>query len=282
MNTFPSPLIEVSELQSILESTNLILIDASGGPEAKIYFEKQHIKGAFYIDLETDLSSIGKNAAIGGRHPLPNPEDFAKTLVKFGISPESHVVIYDFNNCANSASRFWWMLKAFGHDKVQVLNGGFKAALEFGIPISSGFEETLPLSNYPVSDWKLPLADINEVELVSKKEDFIVIDVRAKERYDGFVEPIDLIAGHIPGAINIPLTENLDENGKFLNKDVLKKMYSERLNNTQEEKVIIHCGSGVSACHTILAMVYAGFEFPKLYVGSWSEWSRNEKEITIL
>jgi len=279
MNSTLSPLIESSELLSILDSPNLILVDASGGPNTKSAFEKQHILGAQFIDLETDLSSIKENPANGGRHPLPPVEQFAETLSNFGITSDSHIVIYDSNFGANSATRFWWMLKAVGHEKVQVLNGGFQAAISAGLPLSSQNNQNLKVMTYPVSDWKLPTVTLNDVSEASKSSEHVIIDVRAAERFNGIIEPIDLIAGHIPGAINIPLNINLDSDGFFLPKDKLNSLYQDHLKNVPEKNVIVHCGSGVTACHTIFALTYAGFEIPNLYIGSWSEWSRNEKPI---
>jgi len=132
---------------------------------------------------------------------------------------------------------------------------------------------------YQIDKWNLPTTEIRELEKISQNQDYLVIDVRDQERFDGKVEPIDLIAGHIPGAINIPFTENLDENGLFLQPLELKNKYKMKLGNTTSENIIVHCGSGVTACHTLLALSYAELEIPKLYVGSWSEWSRNNKKI---
>jgi len=129
--------------------------------------------------------------------------------------------------------------------------------------------------------WQLPTADINEVEANAQHEDYLVIDVRENYRYRGESEPIDLIAGHIPGAVNIPFVTNLDAEGLFLSPQTLKSKYETALDNRKADHVIVHCGSGVTACHTLLAMDYAGLEIPKLYVGSWSEWSRNNKPIAV-
>src|SRR5690606_26812162 len=132
---------------------------------------------------------------------------------------------------------------------------------------------------YDCDNWNLPQADINEVENRVLNDGNIILDVRDTERYNGKTEPIDLIAGHIPGALNIPFTENLDKAGFFLPPEVLRKKYSSAIGNVDCKNVIVHCGSGITACHSILAMAYAGLEVPKLYVGSWSEWSRNNKKI---
>jgi len=161
---------------------------------------------------------------------------------------------------------------------VQVLDGGKAAAEKAGLPTSHQNKSPKPTSPYPAKDWQLPLADMEEVEKATKDNNKMVIDVRESNRYLGISEPIDLVAGHIPGAVNIPFSENLDEKGNFLPAEELKKKYESALGSSSTD-VIVHCGSGVTACHTLLALAHAGMEIPKLYVGSWSEWSRNDKPI---
>ena len=275
MNT--SPLISAEELKKI-SCENLIILDARAGKEAHTDYLNNHIKGARFIDLEQHLAQVPEDAANGGRHPLPDLYDFAKTLSELGISEQSHVVIYDDKSGANAAARAWWMLKAFGIEKVQILDGGFQEAEKFGLEMSSREEHIHQTVVRIPEEWKLPTANIQEVENSIAENSATVIDVRDAYRYRGDSEPIDHVAGHIPGAINIPFSENLDENGLFLSQEQLRNKYSELLNN-QPEKLIIHCGSGVTACHTIFALHFASFEMPKLYVGSWSEWSRRDKAI---
>ena len=277
-NTNP-PIIQASELFQIHQNKNLILIDASNNKNAKINYQQNHLEGALYVDLNTQLAEIKDDVSIGGRHPLPSPQKFSETITNLGISPQNHVVIYDDNNGSNAAARFWWMLKAVGHQKVQVLNGGFKSAQKIGFPINANKVEAKQVTPYPVIDWQLPLSNINEVEMVSQNKNYLVIDVRDNARYAGKTEPIDLIAGHIPGAINTPFTENLNQEGLFLSPQELNIKYQKILENKNAENIIVHCGSGVTACHTLLAMDYANLDIPKLYVGSWSEWSRNNKPI---
>lgn len=274
-----SPIIQASELLELYKSENLILIDANTGINAKANYEEKHLDGALFVDLNTQLADIKEDASIGGRHPLPKIEDFAQTVANLGISSASRVVIYDDKNGSNAAARLWWMLKSLGHEKVQVLNGGFQEAEKIGFPTSSKTEIVTKAEAYKTKNWKLQIATIDEVEKVSQDKNHIVIDVRDVERYNGETEPIDLVAGHIPGAINIPFTENLDKNGLFLNPKELKEKYSKVLEKVKTENTIVHCGSGVTACHTLLAIAYAELEIPKLYVGSWSEWSRNNKTI---
>ena len=272
-----SPIIQPAELLE-LNPEEFVLIDASAGSKAR--YDESHLSGAFYADVNTDLANIG-DFAIGGRHPLPTLEQFAIVLQKFGITKNSHVIVYDDKNAANAAARFWWMLKAIGHQKVQVLNGGFNAAIEAGFTTNAALPVANKAGHYNITNWSLPLADINEVEEASKTGSQTIVDVRDANRYAGLTEPIDLIAGHIPNAINIPFTENLDKNGFFLAPEILKQKYQAAFGKVTTENIIVHCGSGITACHTLLAMNYANLQIPKLYVGSWSEWSRNEKEMVL-
>lgn len=273
-----SPIISPSELKS-LSTENLIILDARIGKDVKQNYLEKHIKGARFVDLDKDLAEIGEDAAFGGRHPLPAPAKFSETLSNLGISENSHIVVYDDKNGSNAAARAWWMLRSFGFKNVQVLDGGIQSAEKNSIVFSSGEE---PFEKAPLikkANWDLPVSTLEEVENELENNSSTVIDVRDAYRYRGESEPIDLVAGHIPGAINIPFSENLDENGLFLSPEILKAKYLRLLEN-QPENLIIHCGSGVTACHTILALAHAGFTIPNLYVGSWSEWSRREgKEV---
>ena len=271
-----SPIIEVDELMQISENQNLRIFDVRTGSNAKENYIKKHLEYSVFVDLNSDLAEIDdpKN---GGRHPLPTFEDFIKTLGKLGIDKDSHVVIYDDKNGANAAARFWWMLRAVGHKKVQVLNGGLPVAQNQNYPLSSVEEyypETKYISDY--QDWQLPQVWIDDVKKASQDSDSMIVDVRESQRFDGIMEPIDLVAGHIPNAQNFPFIDNLDEKGLFKSPEVLRNLYSELFDNYEKSKIIFHCGSGVTACHSLLALDYAGFDIPNLYVGSWSEWSRNE------
>lgn len=271
-----SPIIEVDELMQISENQNLRIFDVRTGSNAKENYIKKHLEYSVFVDLNSDLAEIDdpKN---GGRHPLPKFEDFIKILGELGIDNNSHVVIYDDKNGANAAARFWWMLRAVGHKKVQVLNGGLPVAQNQNYPLSSVEEyypETKYISDY--QDWQLPQVWIDDVKKASQDSDSMIVDVRESQRFDGIMEPIDVVAGHIPNAHNFPFIDNLDEKGLFKSPEVLRNLYSELLDNYEKSKIIFHCGSGVTACHSLLALDYAGFDIPNLYVGSWSEWSRNE------
>ncbi|MCX2582979.1 sulfurtransferase [Pedobacter sp. MR22-3] len=270
------PIIHPAALASLKANNDIIIIDASAGSKAR-YLE-QHLAGALFADVNEDLANIG-DFAKGGRHPLPDVKQFAQVLQKFGISKNSHVIVYDDKNGGNAAARLWWMLRAIGHEKVQVIDGGFQAAVKAGFPTTNKVETPRTADAYEADAWTLPLSDMAEVEAVVKTAGHLVIDVRDANRYAGLTEPIDTLAGHIPGAVNIPFTENLDAEGFFLPPEKLKAKYSKALANIKSENVIVHCGSGITACHTLLALDYAGLPMAKLYVGSWSEWSRNNKEM---
>jgi thiosulfate/3-mercaptopyruvate sulfurtransferase len=223
MTAYFSPLIKPNELIEVKKSGDFVLIDACFGREK--YLES-HLEGALHVDLNSELSDIQEDVAIGGRHPLPEPDVFCQLLANLGISPSSHVVVYDDKSGSNAAARFWWMLKALGHEKIQVVDGGKDAAIKSGYPVKSGLETAKKEGFYPVKPWSLPLANIEELDKASRNEKIVIIDVRETERYLGKKEPIDLIAGHIPGAINIPFMDNLDENGNFHSPELLKRQYS--------------------------------------------------------
>lgn len=270
-----SSIIEVAELLAISDSPNLRIFDVRTGPCAKKEYQKKHLKDAVFVDFNTDLAEIDdpKN---GGRHPLPTFFNFIKTLGRLGINQESEVIIYDDKNGANAGARFWWMLKAVGHKNVRVLNGGLQSAENHYYNLDSG-NENYPQTEY-VSDfaeWQLPQVWIGEVKTATENTDFLIVDVRESQRYQGIAEPIDLVAGHIPNAENFPFSDNLDEDGLFKSSEILKEKYAVFFKNRDSKHIIFHCGSGVTACHSLLALDYAGFEIPNLYVGSWSEWSRN-------
>ena len=273
------PIIETAELLKLYQNENVIIVDASSGKNAKENYFMKHLDKALYIDLNSQLAVLPNDFADGGRHPLPSIEKFAETLQQLGITNDSHVIVYDDKSGANAAARFWWMLKSIGHEKVQVLNGGIEEAEKVNFPINNNVEIPKTVEPYKLEDWKLHTAEINEVEKHSLNKNYIVIDVRENNRYRGEIEPIDLVAGHIPGAINVPFSTNLNENGQFLSPMELKEKYQTIFGNIKSENIIIHCGSGVTACHSLLAIDYAGLAIPKLYAGSWSEWSRNNKKI---
>lgn len=273
-------ILSVQEFKKLREGkNNVVIIDARGGVDALDRYKKGHLKGAFFANLESDLSDIGDDAAFGGRHPLASPQKFSAYLSSKGIDNDSIVVVYDDKNGANAAARFWWMLKSAGHQEVHVISGGLQALNDGGFDMATGDEESVSPSNYQFADWKWPMVSIDDVAIAASQKDHLVIDVRENYRFRGESEPIDLVAGHIPGAVNVPYATNMDDDGKFLSNDLLKKKYLEVLDGRKPSDVVVHCGSGVTACHTLLALSDAGLEGASLYVGSWSEWSRNERPI---
>ena len=274
-----NPTITPGQLIAAFQTNAIVLVDATNSPRAFQNFQESHLKGALFVDVNTQLADIKEDAALGGRHPLPTVEQFSKTLTDLGIAPETWVVVYDDKNGANAAARFWWMLRSIGHEKVQVLSGGIQAAIQAGFPTSSAVEVPTQVESYPIQSWQWPTIDLQGMDDLIQKDNFVVIDVRESQRYKGETEPIDLVAGHIPGATNIPFMENLDANGFFLSPEALKAKYQKAFENIPVNNRVVHCGSGVTACHTLLAFAIADLPIPKLYVGSWSEWSRNNREI---
>lgn len=267
-----NPLVSVDDLAQLMESApDLVLLDARPGNA----YASSHLRGARQADLETQLSAAREDNADphrGGRHPLPEFDRWLQTLGKWGISPSTTVVIYDDQQGANAAARAWWMLRAVGHKDVAVLDGDWRA-----LPSTEELPEFTPLPRYPATSWQLRTVDMERVDVVRGDDSWRVLDVRSRERYRGETEPIDPIAGHIPGAINLPFAENMIE-GRFKSPEELRAQYRELFGDVPMERVVVHCGSGVTACHTLLALEHAGLTGASLYVGSWSEWCRNEKE----
>ncbi|HEV2478454.1 MAG TPA: sulfurtransferase [Puia sp.] len=273
-----SPLIEIKDPR--LADKDVVIIDVRMGADAHERYLAGHLPRAIYANLDKDLSTKPADPAYGGRHPLPSPADFAATLTRWGITPTTHVIIYDDKNEVMGGARLWWMLRAIGHKNVQVVNGGFKAAVDAGVPLSTGdYKPTPAATPYPVPSGFAGTVDIEETGKAARSADRLVIDVREEARYLGRTEPLDLIAGHIPGAENLFLGKNMGADGKYLGVAALKELYSEAFGDIEPAKVILHCGSGVSACHTLLGMASVGITEPKLYVGSWSEWSRRDLPI---
>jgi thiosulfate/3-mercaptopyruvate sulfurtransferase len=263
------PVVTADEVASL---TDVVLVDCR--PDVMAY-RAGHAPGARHAQLERDLSAPPADPARGGRHPLPAVQDFAATLGRWGIGPDTHVVAYDDQNGANSAARLWWLLRACGHQRVQVVEGGALALLSAGFGLTTLEPAATPRAPYPVTAWQRGLADLEEVEAARRAPDRGVLDVRAAFRYRGEREPFDPIAGHIPGARNVPLTDNLEADGAFRSPAALRARYLQALDGVPPEQAIIHCGSGVTACHTLLALERAGLHGAKLYVGSWSEWCRH-------
>src|SRR5688572_18336850 len=205
----------------------ITVIDARSGPDAFERYQANHLAGALHADLDKDLSVKSKDPAYGGRHPLPEAKDFAVYIGTLGISPSTSVIVYDDKNGANAAARFWWMLRALGHEKVQVVDGGLEAIIRETLPMSSATQEPTSTSPYPAEEWQLPTVNIDDVKNAASNPDALIIDVREAYRYRGEKEPIDLVAGHIPGAINIPYIENLATDGSFRSTGELSAQYKQ-------------------------------------------------------
>ena len=230
-----------------------------------------HIPGALFAHLDRDLS--GKKSGKNGRHPLPEAGEFEKWLETTGLAPKDEVVCYDAGN-GSMAARLWWMLRWIGHDKVAVLDGGFAQWVKEGRPTTIDVPLFTPF-NYPI---KLRKDFAVDVDFVSRNvKNLFLLDARAPARYRGEQEPIDPVAGRIPGAKNRFNADNMSAQGSFKTAAELKKEFQSVLGNRAPTDVIHYCGSGVAACHNLLAMEIAGLKGGKLYAGSWSEWSADPK-----
>jgi thiosulfate/3-mercaptopyruvate sulfurtransferase len=228
-------------------------------------YRESHIPGALFAHLERDLSAPknGRN----GRHPLPDPEKFARTLGHWGLKASDQVVCYDGGN-GMFASRLWWMLRWVGHTSVAVLDGGFAKWTKEGRPVTS---EVPQFASTPFSPHLQPMAvDVATVEKNLGK--MTLLDARAAPRYRGEIEPIDPEPGHIPGALNRQSLDNVNADGTFKPAHEIRQGFAATLGTRRSSEVVNYCGSGVSACHNLLAMEIAGLTGGKLYAGSWSEW----------
>jgi thiosulfate/3-mercaptopyruvate sulfurtransferase len=234
-------------------------------------YQEGHIPKAVYADLDRDLS--GPRTPLTGRHPLPDPEVFCQRLSRWGIDHTKQVVVYDTVGGA-FAARLWWMLRLFNHKAVAVLNGGFDHWVRQGYPVEKDIHTPPPTIFHAQPNWDLMVTTL-EIEQHLRRPRFLLIDARAPERYRGETEPIDPVAGHIPGAVNRFHQNNLNPDGTFKSPMTLREEFTALLGSTPPEQVVVYCGSGVTSCHHILAMEIAGLPGARLYVGSWSEWIRD-------
>ncbi len=229
-----------------------------------------HIPGAVYADLNDDLSDLSQ-AATQGRHPLPDPNRFARRLAEWGIASDTPVVAYDQGPGA-LAARLWWLLRSAGYRRVRVLDGGLKAWRRGGGELESGQSSVAPVE---APQWVLPRerwVGNAQLKRALSKGSALLIDAREAARYRGEVEPIDPVAGHIPGAVNRPFTENLDASGCFKAAEALRLAFDELRGSHAPKQLIHQCGSGVTACHNLLAMEIAGLHGSRLHAPSWSGW----------
>lgn len=262
------PIVSFEWLAQNLDQASVVVIDcrfALADPQqGRQQYLASHIRSAYYLDLNQDLSApVGEH---GGRHPLPNADELATKLSAMGITPETLVVAYDDSRFA-FAARLWWLLRYLGHDRVAVLDGGWTNWVQRGYPVSS---EVPPLTKsghfipQPRTDW------VVDIEQVKHYQDFpkaVLIDSRDEDRYLGKHEPIDPIAGHIPGAVNYPWKAVTDEQG------YVHPHQAQRWDKiTNADQIIVYCGSGVTACVNLLSLELAQIQHGKLYAGSWSDW----------
>ncbi|BDG05717.1 sulfurtransferase [Anaeromyxobacter oryzae] len=272
------PLISGEELVARLPAFRVF--DARPGRTA---YTAGHVPGALHADLNVHLSSASEpsfNPAMGGRHPLPSLAAWTALLGAWGVGPETTVVIYDAANGSNAAARMWWMLRAVGHERVCVLDGGLESALRAGLQlVTEDPSSPAQRAAYPCGNWQRPRVGIADLEQVLQDPSWKVLDVRARERWRGEVETLDPVAGRIPGTVNLPFAENLEPDGRFKSSAALREKYLAVLGGTPPARVVVHCGSGVTACHTLLALEIAELDGASLYVGSYSEWCRSARPV---
>jgi thiosulfate/3-mercaptopyruvate sulfurtransferase len=277
-------LVDAASLRKLLREhpRQLVLLDCRfdlGNPDAgRQAYAQGHIPGARYADLNRNLAA--PITARSGRHPLPAPDQLREFFASVGVEPDTQVVAYDEAN-GSFAARAWWLLRWLGHAQAAVLDGGYRAWVAAGGAIVAGDTLESDLGGTPAGRTPRPVGSlarpVTSVEVVEALKDNrrVLVDARAPERFAGAIEPIDPVAGHVPGAVNHPFSRNLDSQGRFLPAAELRQRWLERLDGKDPGEAILMCGSGVTACHNALAMEIAGLSGAKLYAGSWSEWIRD-------
>jgi thiosulfate/3-mercaptopyruvate sulfurtransferase len=232
-------------------------------------YHAEHIPTAVYAHLSRDMS--GPKSGTNGRHPLPSIDELARSFSQLGIGPGTQVVAYD-QDVGMFAGRLWWMLRYLGHDAVAVLDGGWAKWVREGRPTTAG-QETRPPGGFQAKPRPELVATLGEVETLVGQPGTLLVDARSPERFEGRSETLDRAAGHIPGAANHFFRQNAAADGTMLPADALRTSFDRLLGGRQPEQTVMYCGSGVTACHNLLAMEYAGLTGARLYPGSWSEWS---------
>lgn len=258
-----SPLISAEELRAQLSETTVLDVRyRMGGPPGRQEYAAGHVPGAAYVDLDADLAAPPGD---GGRHPLPDPDVFGAAMRRAGVSADRPVVVYD-DWAGHAAGRCWWLLRHHGHPDVRVLDGGWAAWLAGGGDTATG-EASVTVGDFRPSEGVLPVVDADRVLDVP-----VLVDARAPERYRGETEPVDPVAGHIPGAVNLPTITNLTADGRFRSLDQLRALYEAAGVPTDgSQEVAVYCGSGVTAVHDLIALELLGVH-AALYPGSWSGW----------
>jgi thiosulfate/3-mercaptopyruvate sulfurtransferase len=265
-------LVSTDTLASHLDGSWVIVdcrFDLQNGAWGREQYLAGHIPGAVYASLDDDLA--GARTGRNGRHPLPPVEALATTFGRLGIARGTPVIVYDLET-GMFASRLWWLLRYLGHDEVAQLDGGWAKWVREGRPVARGEEIPTPVVFEPAPRPQMRAA-LGDVLARLGDPDTLLIDARAPERYEGQVEPIDRVAGHIPGAVNHYYRWNLADDGTMLAPEELRARFARLLGDRPPQQAIVYCGSGVSACNTLLAMEHAGLSGAQLYPGSWSEWS---------
>jgi thiosulfate/3-mercaptopyruvate sulfurtransferase len=267
-------LIDTATLKNRLGEDDLVVLDARfrlTEPSAgRTLWAAGHVPGARYAHLDADLSAPVTGTT--GRHPLPDPDALAGRLSAWGVGPGTSVVVYDDAGGA-IAARAWWLLRWLGHDDVAVLDGGIAAWEAAGGPVDS--RDPVPIPRAFAGRPRAGLvAAVGEVEAGVGAGSMVLVDVREASRFEGRAEPIDPVAGHVPGAVSLPWQANLGADGRFLPPEALAARYQPLL-AAGEDMPVFMCGSGVTACHGLLAMAHAGLGEGRLYAGSWSEWIRD-------
>ena len=273
-------LISATDLRQHLDDANVVIVDCrfelsadgSRNEAGRAAYRHSHIPGAVYAHLNEVLSA--PITAHSGRHPLPTARALMQTLGSWGIDSETQVIAYDADTGAMAAARLWWLLRWLGHDKVAVLDGGFKQWQSAGLPISSTIFAPRP-TEFRGKPQANMVANAAEVSLRALQPDWRVLDARPPERFAGTVESIDAVAGHVPGAINFPMTLNLQSDAHWQPAATLRTQFVATLGNVSGTHTIAMCGSGVTACHNLLALEIAGIHGAQLYPGSWSEWIKD-------
>lgn len=261
------------DVAAALGQPGLVLVDcrhALSDPDAgEAAWRSAHLPGALHAHLDRDLSDHRKPASLG-RHPLPDAADFNRTLARLGVTPDSQVVAYDAGDGSMAAARFWWLLRAMGHARVAVLDGGVAAWQAAALPMETLAPVIAP-GHYDGSFDPRRIASAQDVEARLGEAPGWLLDARAPERFRGEVEPLDRVAGHIPGARNRPLSANLQD-GRLKSPAALRVEFEALMGGRSPAQVVLSCGSGVTACHNLLAMAHAGLDGARLYAGSWSGW----------
>ena len=266
-------LVDVDELAGALGNEELRLVDARfalmdplAGRKA---YEESHLPGAVHADLNRDLSDLTRVGE--GRHPLPGAAAFARKLGEWGIAPHHQVVVYDGGDGSMAAARLWWMLKLLGHERMAVLDGGLAAWRAKGLPETASTSPPVAESPYLASFNASRIVSAAEVQSRLDEAPGWLLDARAGERFRGEAEPIDPVAGHVPGAVNRPVADNL-EAGRFKSRQQLHTEIAPLLPGHDPREAVLMCGSGVTACHLLLALEHAGLHGARVYAGSWSGW----------